>query len=100
MSMKTKFSRVFIHLIVRHGVSLVVASPKEAASTLCAVVRTENGPMKSSEGGVQRRPVSQGRTTSKLALFVSKNQKLKVLGFMPIMAMLLTPAVVFAGVLA
>jgi hypothetical protein len=40
------------------------------------------------------------RITKNLALFVSKNRKLKVLGFMPIMALLLTPAVVFAGVLA
>jgi hypothetical protein len=39
-------------------------------------------------------------TLRTLALFVSKNRKLKVLGFMPIMALLLTPAVVFAGVQA
>jgi len=31
---------------------------------------------------------------------LTKNRKLKVLGFMPIMALLLTPAVLFAGVLA
>jgi len=41
-----------------------------------------------------------GLITKSLALFVSKNRKLKVLGFTPIMALLLTPAVVFAGVQA
>jgi hypothetical protein len=57
-----------------------------------------NGIVKSSQGA--KRPFSMPRITKSLALIVSKNRKLKVLGFMPIMALLLTPAVVFAGVLA
>ena len=82
----------------QHGVGVEgvdgVARPRGVSSRLTHVGSSHHSV---AQAALNKTP---GFITKNLALFVSKNQKLKVLGFMPIMALLLIPAVVFAGVLA